>query len=42
MLLFIALLTVGPFLWLVVTALKGANENIFAYPPSLIPREPTL
>lgn len=38
----IAAVTVGPFLWLVVTALKGGGENIFAYPPRLIPQEPTL
>jgi putative chitobiose transport system permease protein len=38
----VALITVGPFLWLVVTALKGGGENIFAYPPRLIPEHPTL
>lgn len=38
----LALLTVGPFLWLVVTALKGPGENIFAYPPRLWPAAPTL
>ncbi len=31
-----------PFLWLLSTALKGAEENIFQYPPSLIPKFPTL
>ena len=35
-------LTVGPFLWLLSTSLKGAGENIYAFPPSLLPREPTL
>lgn len=38
----LALLTVGPFAWLLVTALKGPGENIFAYPPSLWPAAPTL
>ncbi|MFP5503105.1 MAG: carbohydrate ABC transporter permease [Candidatus Sericytochromatia bacterium] len=38
----VALVTVGPFLWLLVTALKGGGENIFAYPPVLVPQEPTL
>ncbi|MDB5096921.1 MAG: sugar transporter permease [Cyanobacteria bacterium RYN_339] len=38
----VALLTLGPFVWLVVTALKGGTENIFAYPPRLIPEQPTL
>jgi len=41
-LLALAVLTVGPFLWLLVTALKGGGENIFAYPPSLWPAQPTL
>jgi putative chitobiose transport system permease protein len=41
-LLALAALTVGPFLWLLVTALKGGGENIFAYPPSLWPARPTL
>ncbi|MGL5001570.1 MAG: carbohydrate ABC transporter permease, partial [Casimicrobium sp.] len=35
-------LTIGPFLWLLSTALKGADENIYAYPPQLIPSSPTL
>jgi len=38
----VALVTLGPFVWLVVTALKGSAENIFAYPPRLIPEQPTL
>jgi len=32
----------GPFLWLLSTALKSGAENIFQYPPALIPREATL
>jgi putative chitobiose transport system permease protein len=35
-------LTVGPFLWLLSTSLKGAGENLYAFPPSLLPQEPTL
>jgi len=35
-------LTVGPFLWLLSTSLKGAGENIYAFPPSLLPQQPTL
>lgn len=42
LLLFLAVLTVGPFVWLLVTALKGAGENIFAYPPAWYPAHPTL
>lgn len=37
-----AVVTVGPFLWLLSTSLKGPGENIFAYPPNLLPAEPTL
>lgn len=38
----VCLLSLLPFLWLCSTALKGAGENIFAYPPVIIPKEPTL
>ncbi|MGP3778716.1 carbohydrate ABC transporter permease [Halanaerobium saccharolyticum] len=38
----IALIMIGPFLWLLSTALKSGGENIFQYPPSLIPESPTL
>jgi len=37
-----AVVTVGPFLWLLSTSLKGPGENIFAYPPNLLPAAPTL
>lgn len=38
----IALLTVGPILWLVSTAFKSQGENIFRFPPQLIPAYPTV
>lgn len=38
----LVLLTIGPFLWLLSTSLKGAGENIQAFPPSLLPQAPTL
>lgn len=41
-LLLVVLVAVGPFLWLLATALKGPNENIFAYPPQLLPQQPSL
>ena len=41
-LIFISLLCLFPFLWLLSTALKGAEENIFRYPPQLIPQTPTF
>lgn len=37
-----AIISIGPFLWLLSTALKSADENIFAYPPVLIPSSFTL
>lgn len=37
-----AVVTVGPFLWLLSTSLKGTGENLFAYPPNLLPEQPTL
>lgn len=36
------MLTIGPFLWLLSTSLKPAADNIFAYPPQLLPSAPTL
>jgi len=36
-LIFISLLSLFPFIWLISTALKGTEENIFEYPPVLIP-----
>lgn len=38
----LVILAIGPFLWLLSTALKGPDENIFAYPPRFIPEQPTL
>ena len=31
-----SLLSIFPFLWLTSTSLKGVNEDIFAYPPTII------
>lgn len=41
-LLLLVLLTIGPFLWLLSTSLKGPEENIYAFPPRLLPEAPTL
>ena len=32
----------GPFLWQLSTSLKGAAENVFVYPPRLLPAQPSL
>lgn len=41
-LIFVSLLSIFPFIWLISTSLKGIDENIFAYPPVLIPEQITL
>ena len=41
-LIIICFLSLLPFLWLLSTALKGADENIFAYPPVFIPEDFTF
>lgn len=38
-LIFTSLLSVFPFIWLISTSLKGNAENIFAYPPQIIPQD---
>ncbi len=38
----IALLMLFPLLWLISTALKSPSENIFQFPPQLLPSQPTL
>ena len=34
-----SLLSIFPFIWLTSTSLKGVNEDIFAYPPTIIPQD---
>ena len=34
-----SLLSIFPFIWLISTSLKGVNEDIFAYPPNIIPHD---
>lgn len=41
-LILICILCLIPFFWLTSTAMKGAGENIFVYPPVLIPENPTF
>ncbi|NJM85338.1 MAG: carbohydrate ABC transporter permease [Leptolyngbyaceae cyanobacterium RM2_2_21] len=38
----IALVMLLPLLWLVSTAFKSADENIFQFPPQFIPQQPTF
>jgi len=41
-LIFVSLLSIFPFIWLISTSLKGNAENIFAYPPQIIPHDFTF
>ena len=38
----VSLLSVFPFVWLISTSFKGINENIFAYPPVMLPSDFTF
>lgn len=42
LLVLLSLAAVGPFLWLLSTALKSSDENIFSAVPQLIPAKPTI
>ena len=35
----VSIISIFPFVWLLSTSLKGAGENIFAYPPCFIPKD---
>ena len=37
-----SLLSIFPFIWLLSTSLKGGSEDIFAYPPTIIPQDFTF
>ncbi|PIG92135.1 sugar ABC transporter permease [Gloeocapsopsis sp. IPPAS B-1203] len=38
----IALIMLFPLLWLISTAFKSSSENIFQFPPQLLPSQPTV
>ncbi|HLO47863.1 MAG TPA: carbohydrate ABC transporter permease [Kamptonema sp.] len=38
----IALIVLFPLLWLLSTAFKSPTENIFQFPPQLLPKQPTV
>lgn len=38
----ILVIAVGPFVWQLSTSLKGPGDNIYAFPPKLIPEDPTF
>ena len=39
---FIALITIFPFVWILLTSLKGPDDLLFSTPPQLLPNHPTL
>ncbi|HEY1177531.1 MAG TPA: carbohydrate ABC transporter permease [Phytomonospora sp.] len=42
LMLFVLVLTVGPFVWQLSTSLKGMGEDIYTRTPNFIPADPTL
>ena len=38
----IAVITVFPFAWILLTSLKGPHDVLFSVPPQLLPTDPTL
>jgi len=42
LLILLLLISVGPFLWQLSTSLKSVTEDIYSFPPRLIPQHPTL
>ncbi|GAA1391374.1 carbohydrate ABC transporter permease [Luteococcus peritonei] len=42
LLVLLVVLSVGPFLWQLSTSLKSQDEDIYAFPPKLVPEHPTL
>lgn len=41
-LIFLAVITVFPFFWMLMTSLKGPGDPIYSVPPQFIPTDPTL
>lgn len=42
LLVILLLVAIGPFIWQLSTSLKGPTEDIYSFPPSLIPSDATL
>lgn len=42
LLIVVACIFIGPFLWLLATALKPNTQDVFTFPPSFIPKPPVL
>lgn len=42
LLLFVLVLVIGPFLWQFSTSFKGPGDDLYTFPPNLIPVDPTV
>jgi putative chitobiose transport system permease protein len=42
LLVLISIVTVFPFLWILLTSIKGPNDLLFSTPPQFLPNDPTL
>src|SRR6187431_342441 len=42
LLVFLAVITVFPFFWMLMTSLKGPGDPVYSIPPQFIPSDPTL
>lgn len=42
LLIVVLVIMVAPFIWQLTTSFKGATEDIYSFPPSIIPEAPTL
>jgi putative chitobiose transport system permease protein len=38
----LAVITVFPFFWMLMTSLKGPNDPVYSIPPQIIPSDPTI
>ena len=38
----VTVFSIGPFLWILSTALKGKQDDLYSYPPQLLPGHPTF
>lgn len=41
-LILISMVTIFPFLWILLTSIKGPNDLLFSTPPQFLPNDPTL
>lgn len=42
LLIFVLLLVIGPFVWQLSTSFKGPADDLYTFPPKLIPTDPTI